>query len=104
MTNKEAVKWLTNLIEDIGKSEYGGLWHYEQALSEIKEILERNDWIPWSERPPEKEGRYLVTIDEDDRKDVGDDLFYFRADDTPSWFVENNVIAWMPLPEPWGGE
>lgn len=74
--------------------------HAPTVESEQKE----NDWTPWSEQPPEKEGRYLVTIDEDGRKDVGDDLFYFRADGTPSWFIENNVIAWMPLPEPWGGE
>lgn len=104
MTNKEAVKWLINLIADIGKSEYGGLWHYEQALSEIKEMLEKGDWTPCSDRPPEKEGRYLITIDEDGRKDVGDDLFYFRGDGTPSWFVETNVIAWMHLPEPYRGE
>ncbi len=45
MTNKEAVKWLTNLIVDIGKSEYSGLWHYEQALTEIKEMLESNEWV-----------------------------------------------------------
>lgn len=63
-----------------------------------------SDWIPCSDRPPEKEGRYLITVDEDGRKDVSDDFFYFRADGTPSWHYETNVIAWMPLPEPWEGE
>lgn len=60
MTKKETVKWLTNLIEDIGKSEYGGLWHYEQALSEIKEILEKDGWTPCSERLPDCEQEVLI--------------------------------------------
>lgn len=51
MTNAEAVNWLINLTADIGKIEHQGLWHYEQALSEIREMLEtepqrmRGRWI-----------------------------------------------------------
>jgi rubrerythrin len=40
MTNREAVIWLINVTADIGKTEHSDLWHYEQALSEIKEMLE----------------------------------------------------------------
>ena len=40
MTPKESVNWLINLTADIGKSEHRDLWHYEQALDEIKETLE----------------------------------------------------------------
>ena len=40
MTNKEAVIWLINLTADIGKAEHRALWHYEQALSEMKKMLE----------------------------------------------------------------
>jgi len=43
MTSKEAVNWLINLTADIGKSEHHDLWHYEQALDEIKEMLEGKD-------------------------------------------------------------
>ena len=54
MTHKEAVNWLINLAADIGKVEHRDLWHYEQALTEIREILETEDgWIPCSERLPE---------------------------------------------------
>ena len=53
VTNKEAVKWLRNLIGELGASEYRGLWHYEQALCEIVEMLElsadRPRWIPLPE-------------------------------------------------------
>ena len=40
MNNKEAVNWLINISEDIGKAEHSDLWHYEQALTEIKDMLE----------------------------------------------------------------
>ena len=40
MSNQEAINWLINLTADIGKSEHHDLWHYEQALYEIKEMLE----------------------------------------------------------------
>jgi len=40
MTNREAVNWLINLTADIGKAEHRSLWHYEQALYEIRDMLE----------------------------------------------------------------
>ena len=40
MTRGEAVNWLINISADIGKAENRELWHYEQALLEIREMLE----------------------------------------------------------------
>lgn len=40
MPKAEAVNWLINIMADIGKSEHRDLWHYEQALTEIKDMLE----------------------------------------------------------------
>lgn len=40
MTKGEAANWLINLMADIGKIEHQELWHYEQALEEIREMLE----------------------------------------------------------------
>lgn len=40
MTNGEAINWIINISADIGKVEHRDLWHYEQALSEIREMLE----------------------------------------------------------------
>jgi hypothetical protein len=40
MTNQEAVNWLINITTDIGKAEHRDLRHYEQALYEIREMLE----------------------------------------------------------------
>lgn len=40
MSKEEAIKWLINLRIDIGKSEHQALWHYEQALIEIIDMLD----------------------------------------------------------------
>ena len=40
MTKAEAVNWIINISADIGKIEHQDLWHYEQALDEIREMLE----------------------------------------------------------------
>ena len=40
MTCKESIKWLENLKEAMGESQYQGLWHYEQALAETIELLQ----------------------------------------------------------------
>ena len=40
MTNKEAVNWIINLSADVSKAEHRDLWHYEQALSEIRDMIE----------------------------------------------------------------
>lgn len=40
MTNGEAINWIINISADIGKAEHSDLWHYEQALSEIRDMLE----------------------------------------------------------------
>lgn len=57
-------------------------------------------WIPVSEWLPEKNGRYLVTIP------LGDSLVvkigYFV--DNERGFNSGNVIAWLPLPEPYKAE
>ena len=51
MTKREAVIWLINLTADIGKAEHIDLWHYEKALSEIKEMLESE--------PEQKKGKWI---------------------------------------------
>lgn len=62
MTNEDAVKWLENLKHDIGKPLHSALWHYEQALDEIGELLEEQQakWIPIKEQMPELKRCVLV--------------------------------------------
>lgn len=49
MTREQAIKWLSNLKMEIGKTQHQELWHYEQALDEIIKVLEqepkRGKWV-----------------------------------------------------------
>lgn len=40
MNCKDCIKWLENLKSDLSKSQFSELWHYEQALAEIIELLQ----------------------------------------------------------------
>lgn len=61
-------------------------------------------WIPCSERLPDEFGEYLVT-----KKAIGwnceeynsNDIAYF---DNEGFHKADKVLAWMPLPKPYGGE
>lgn len=55
MTNGEAVNWLRNIAYDTGKAEHRDLWHYQQALFEIVEMLEGH--------PERKKGRWILQDD-----------------------------------------
>ena len=43
MTNQDAIKWLSNLKQDIGQLRHEGLWPYAQAIDEIMELLEEQE-------------------------------------------------------------
>lgn len=72
-------------------------------------------WIPCSERLPSDSGEYLVTVGTHDA--FVDVLYYgkplmpnrkvkgkcfYKADDEWGDIVDDDVIAWMPLPKPYG--
>lgn len=68
--------------------------------SVIEELEQEPRWIPVSERLPEKNGNYLVTIKTSD----GTANITFQMVDHfgPGWLHEEKprkVIAWMPLPK-----
>ena len=55
MTRGEAINWIINLTADIGKMEHQDLWHYEQALEEIRDMIEA---MPL-EQPERIRGRWI---------------------------------------------
>lgn len=80
-------------------------------------------WIPISERLPDLDGTYLVTIAYTDRRVIkivkfANDLkkidrYTFKYETDPGWYVYdneyghytiNNIVAWQPLPSPYKGE
>ena len=43
MTQEDAIKWLSNLKNDIGNPHYERLWPYAQAIEEICELLKEQE-------------------------------------------------------------
>lgn len=60
------------------------------------------EWIPCSERLPDESGKYLVTCRKFGKLETTWNIFY--GGDHASWLWNDEIIAWMPLPEPWRGE
>lgn len=115
----ETLKLLNEWIEDENatNAEIDG-WLVSDAIDlltdqkrEIERLKEQPHWIPVSERKPHTSGTYIVAK----RVFEGDDIYilssacYFDGSDT--WYNDNRlnherpyvndkIIAWMPLPEP----
>lgn len=92
---------------------------YNEAIFDLLKIIEEqpkvNEWIPVEERLPEKEGYYisgdyLVTLKYDILNMSVVQCARITPDERWMRMIPNgkidvtNVIAWMPLPEAYGGE
>lgn len=106
MTNEETIEVLDDMkIKiDIPKSAITQR-NRNEALDKAIKAIEQTSWIPCSERLPEENGNYLVTVEAND----GTASIKFQMVDHygPKWLHEGKhekVIAWMPLPEPYKTE
>lgn len=80
--------------------------YFDKVIETVSECVEPSEipqWIPCNERLPEKDGNYIVTDDSGGMRCVNECLF-IKCDDGSAYWSLANVIAWMPLPEPYGGE
>jgi len=83
----------------------GGLWirykMFENVIADAPTIdRQQGEWIPCSERLPEEEGYYLITLDFEWGREIEIGLWT-----DGEWFNDNRHanIAWMPMIEPWKG-
>lgn len=72
-------------------------WLYSLIRFEnlVKEQPKIGEWIPSIERLPEERGNYLVQFDD------GFIATVERGDEWFLWADSGDVVAWMPLPEPY---
>ncbi len=74
-----------------------GFCHPANAADEIRKLPAVRPWIPVTERMPEEDGLYLVTVDAS-----GERYRILQIYDAGRWvFSDEDIIAWMPLPEPY---
>ena len=95
-------------IEELPNAYNGWSDAYDKAyiigtLEEVPSADRPQGWIPCSERLPTKAGHYLCSFNKPNRIDnIYVDLAYWTGS---RWYgyLANEIIAWMPLPEPWKG-
>jgi len=85
---------------------YSVLSNYDMLPSVSTEKTGR--WIPVSERLPEEEGKYLAYIvnKHDNRFQYAMTAYFIPGQEwcPDDECASNNVVAWMPLPQPYRGE
>lgn len=83
--------------------------HFRTLIDEQPTVDAVPKWIPCSERLPESYGKYIVTRGNSVYGIYVNMLRYFE-EDNPCWYFYDSeygdcpvddVIAWMPLPEPY---
>ena len=67
-----------------------------KAIEGVPSAGRPQEWIPCSERLPEKDGFYLVTITDGEQIAVCK-MPFVEFEWKDNWF-DDEVIAWMPLP------
>jgi hypothetical protein len=93
--------------------------HYEDMVHAIKHLPSAQQWIPCSERlPEEKDAGILKKLGTEKRSEYvlatvevkGERMTVTACTYDGKWdwnmkyaFPEYEIVAWMPLPEPWEG-
>ena len=88
-----AVRQATAIYTDEAKEAFN------LAISAL-EKQEQDGWIPVTERLPEKEGCYLVTVKNDHERRYSKTAWYCGD----GWFARQDIIAWRLTPEPYKEE
>lgn len=89
--------------QEFWEYEFDGKWRgctIKDLLDSQPTVHPEPHWIPVTERPPEESGCYLVSVKNDHKRRYSKTA-WFEKD---AWLARQDVIAWMPLPEPWKGE
>lgn len=117
MTREEAIKYFKMMLAE---KTYPSTTRQE-AFTTALEALEKqatsdyaSEWIPCSERLPDRNGTYLVTIcSYDEIANINymsveygnsDGNFLHYGTEKPRAKIGKYIVAWMPLPEPYKGE
>ena len=123
ISREDAIRWVKTECNPYGKPtlDFESGKKVIEHLEQMPSAQPEQRWIPCSERLPEEYGEFLVTMTEKAKaKDLGFDIdeTYIRKmrynsngwqlpRHIPSWIneaVKDEVLAWMPLPEPYQEE
>ena len=100
MTKEEALETLKDTRARLYCAADGNPTIYADALEMAIKALKQTRWISVSERLPENEGDYLVTFKLSFMNFIEVCTFNKAGWDKVGY---DEVVAWMPLPEPYRG-
>ena len=76
----------------------------EAQYQKIDRNLKEPQWVPYSERLPEEDGRFLVFLPDRNGTFMCADFLGGKWYPDDYECTSNHVIAWMPLPKPYEKE
>lgn len=101
ISRQNAIRWVKTECNPYGKPTLD----YEsgvKVINHLEKMQSEPQWIPCSERLPEKFGNYLVSVKRHGwncEEHIENDIAYW--DDLEGFHKVDEVLAWMPLPEPY---
>ena len=105
ISRQSATKLFENMVSDATSHGISPLrLSPDYVISGIEALPSAQQWIPCSERLPEKNGDYIVSLE--------DCVYPWASWFNGKWFMlpigsiardfgEHEILAWMPLPEPY---
>lgn len=74
-----------------------------ETIKKLPSVQPEQQWTPCSEGPPKEESEVLVTTSWNDVCKAWYSNGKWRAEFINE-YDDDEILAWMPLPEPWKGE
>lgn len=90
-------------IKPRNKEHYKAIGEFMNMITNSETIVLQDDWIPVSE-PPKENGDYIVSLEDSVYpwgRFFNGKWFMLSTDGIAREFSEYEVMAWMPLPEPY---
>ena len=104
ITKRQAIDALDKRFDNIPREQTAEILMLRKDLRELPNVWHgRQQWIPVSERLPEEDGFYLVTVNYGGAACVHESYFMQCNSRGVHWDY-SDVTAWMPMPEHYKGE
>lgn len=103
ITKRQAIDALDKRFDNIPMEQTAEILMLRKDLREMPAVQNGQNWIPVSERLPEEDGFYLVTVNYGGAACVHESYFMQCNSRGVHWDY-SDVTAWMPMPEHYKGE
>ena len=106
ISRQKAIEALRDAENHAFNSYYQGLIKAHKIIADLPTAQPETQWIPCSERLPERADNVIICYKKGYHTLVSTGIYLYKF---KMWYVDvvgdlrNEVVAWMPLPEPYKG-